>query len=315
MHMQDEKIHPIRYVAKQTGLSTHVIRAWEKRYGAVKPARTDTNRRLYSDFDVRRLQLLHQAVNAKHSIGLIAVFDIDKLQRLIADALVPVAFPKGNGHKNNGHVPIARELLNDSLTAVKRLDARELEETLDRALVSLTRTQLLEDLIVPLSHQIGEWWRDGELKIVNEHMSSTILRSFLGEILRSAEVAPESPKLLAATPSGQQHELGALTAALVATDAGWQATYVGPNLPAEEIALAAKTLQVKAIALSIVYQCDAKVIQRELERLQRFTANRIPLIIGGRAVATLYHHIKSVVDCCPANIPAFRAELEKISAQ
>ena len=48
--------HAIRIVAQKTGLSPHVIRIWEKRYGAVKPSRSDSKRRLYSEEEIERLQ-------------------------------------------------------------------------------------------------------------------------------------------------------------------------------------------------------------------------------------------------------------------
>ena len=50
--MKPKSLFPIRYVSRQTGLTPHVIRAWENRYGAVTPKRTDTNRRVYSNADI-----------------------------------------------------------------------------------------------------------------------------------------------------------------------------------------------------------------------------------------------------------------------
>ena len=53
--------YPIRAVSKLTGIAIDTLRAWERRYGAVTPVR-DSRGRLYSDADVARLRLLHQAV-------------------------------------------------------------------------------------------------------------------------------------------------------------------------------------------------------------------------------------------------------------
>ena len=49
-----ETKHPIQIVSRRTGLSTDVIRAWERRYKAVKPIRSSNGRRLYSDNDVKK---------------------------------------------------------------------------------------------------------------------------------------------------------------------------------------------------------------------------------------------------------------------
>ena len=77
--------HPIRVVARRTGLTPHVIRAWEKRYGAVTPHRTETNRRLYSQEDVERLTLLRRSTLLGRSIGQIAKMSTEELRRLVGE--------------------------------------------------------------------------------------------------------------------------------------------------------------------------------------------------------------------------------------
>jgi MerR family transcriptional regulator, light-induced transcriptional regulator len=64
--------YPIKVVSQMTGLSVHVIRAWEKRYNVVEPDRTETNRRLYSEEDIEKLKLLNDALHLGHHIGGIA---------------------------------------------------------------------------------------------------------------------------------------------------------------------------------------------------------------------------------------------------
>ena len=57
---------PLRVVARRAGLSADVLRAWERRYKAVVPVRTDTGRRMYSADDVERLVLLRRLTLAGH---------------------------------------------------------------------------------------------------------------------------------------------------------------------------------------------------------------------------------------------------------
>ncbi len=64
--------HPIPVVARRTGLSADVIRAWEKRYAVVTPARTAAGRRLYSDADVERLALVARATLTGRTVGQVA---------------------------------------------------------------------------------------------------------------------------------------------------------------------------------------------------------------------------------------------------
>ncbi|MGZ4975468.1 MAG: MerR family transcriptional regulator, partial [Limisphaerales bacterium] len=77
-----EAAHAIKLVSLRTGLTAHVIRVWEKRYNAVRPRRTATNRRLYSTDDIERLTLLHEATRAGHSISTIASLSTAELRKI-----------------------------------------------------------------------------------------------------------------------------------------------------------------------------------------------------------------------------------------
>src|SRR5271166_5946292 len=78
--------YPIQVVVRETGLSAHVLRVWEKRYGAVVPQRTATQRRAYSESDVHRLKLLRQATLLGHPIGSVAGLPDEALEALVKGA-------------------------------------------------------------------------------------------------------------------------------------------------------------------------------------------------------------------------------------
>jgi methanogenic corrinoid protein MtbC1 len=92
--------------------------------------------------------------------------------------------------------------------------------------------------------------------------------------------------LVAATPAGQVHELGALLAALEAEVAGFQVAYLGPDLPVEEIAAAAAALGARAVALSIVHPADDPRLGASLGRLRRLMGPEPALLVGGGAAAS-----------------------------
>ena len=85
-----EAKHPIAIVAERTGLTQDVIRVWERRYGAVDPARGKGGQRLYTDADVERLHLLNRASDAGRSIGQIAKLPPSDLARMV-DEVAPNA--------------------------------------------------------------------------------------------------------------------------------------------------------------------------------------------------------------------------------
>jgi MerR family transcriptional regulator, light-induced transcriptional regulator len=274
--------HPIRAAARWTGLTSSVIRVWEKCYRAVSPRRTPTNRRLYSDSDVERLQLLHRATLAGHSIGQIAQLPNERLRALVAaDDMSAPPLPKLAG-------PLAAEsspqrILDATLKAVERLDASALEELLTQAAVVLSQPALIEQVIVPLMYRIGDRWHEGTLRIAHEHLASAVVRTALGSLSRGFGPRLTDAILLVATPSGSLHELGALVVATTAASNGWHVTYLGPSLPAEEIAAAAHQIRARAVALSLVYPPDDPFLRGELIKLRRGLPEEVVVLVGGQA--------------------------------
>ena len=281
--------HSIQSVARRTGLTAHAIRVWEKRYGAVKPSRTGTNRRLYTDAEIERLQLLRRATEAGHSIGAIATLKNARLTELAA----PVAeSPRARTATARGKS--AGEFVRQCIAATQKLDALGFEDALHRATVALGQHGLLEQVVAPVAQAIGDLWRDGTITAAHEHFASAAIRVFLGHASRPFALPANAPHLIVATPSGQLHELGAVMVAAAATVLGWRVTYLGTSLPAAEIAGAAMNSSARAVALSIVYPADDEQLPGELEKLRRYLPAEVAIIIGGRASASYDEAIRRI---------------------
>lgn len=279
MKLMSDALHSIKAVAQQTGLSAHVIRIWEKRYGAVTPDRTGTNRRLYSLEEVERLRLLRRATQEGHSISNIARLTNDSLRELVSVAPGPPPPPPG-AHRAE---VLARRFLPACLDATLRLDHAALEESLTEAMVEMGHQALLQHLVAPLTVEIGEQWREGRLKVAHEHFASATIRTFLWNASKPFAIPNNAPGLVVATPAGQLHELGAVIVAAAARNQGWRVTYLGTSLPADEIAGAARQNNARAVLLSIVYPEDDPNLPGELLNLRRFLTPSTAILVGGRA--------------------------------
>lgn len=265
----------IQAVAERTGLSPHVIRAWERRYRAIEPERTPGKHRLYSEAEVARLILLSRAVADGHSIGKIATLSTDELRALAA------ASPARTESAGAGSSPFREDLL----TAVEIYDEALLNVVLHRGLLSQGTQGLIMRTVAPLAQEIGERWRSGELTAAQEHFFTAGVKMFLGGLTKQFSAAPHAPCLVVGTPSGQLHELGALMVTTVAANLGWRSLYLGPSLPAHEIAGAAQRNGAVAVALSIVYPEDDPNLAGELTELARLLAPGTRLLVGGRAAS------------------------------
>jgi DNA-binding transcriptional MerR regulator/methylmalonyl-CoA mutase cobalamin-binding subunit len=273
--------HAIKVVCHRTGLSAHVIRVWERRYGLICCKRTDSNRRLYSDEEIERLRLLKLLTDNGHRISTISSLSLEELYTLYKKESAQPVIPLGNTPCAEHKTP--EQCLACCLHAVQNLEAPLLAHVLDEARLRYGQRITLLRIIAPLVQEIGERWRKGEFRVAHEHLATSALRDYLAEGARSYPANASSPELVVSTPSGQMHEVGALLASAAARDLGWRVTYLGPSLPPEEIAACAQLRKARAVALSLVYPSDDTSIPAQLAELRRLLPQHIALIIGGRA--------------------------------
>ena len=312
--MTDAHKHGIKAVATQTGLTQFTIRAWEKRYAVVTPLRTETNRRLYSDADISRLTLLRLATEVGHNIGRIANLPTETLLELIGTEGT-LARPTAITETVVSQEISLRFYITSCITAVKQFQAQALESTLFAASVAFSQPVFLEKLIAPLMQEIGEQWAAGTLRIAHEHLATAVVRTLLGSICQGFDISTAMPNLVIATPQGQHHEIGALVAGTTAAAQGWQVTYLGPNLPAEEIVGCAVQNSAKAIGLSIIYPTDDPHLATELRKLRRGIPEHVALFVGGAGAIAYDSVINAIGAVRIKDMPTFRTELETLRVQ
>ena len=304
-----EPRHPIRVVSARTGLPQDVIRIWERRYRCVCPPRGTTGRRLYTDEDVERLRLLKQAVCAGRRISDVADLETERLRALVSEDHLQATADAGVVSTVDPGQP--RALLDEAIDALENLDRYRLHRVLSDASVEMSGPEFRQQLVVPLLSAIGRRWQEGTLRIVHEHLATTIIRSFISAP-RNPALAPRAPRIIVTTPAGQYHELGAIMACAVAEEMGWDAVYLGAALPAEEIAAAVKQIGAKAVALSLCYrESDSRVLE-ELNRLRHLLDDEIPIFVGGKAAGGMRERLGESGINCPADLTEFRSALQII---
>ncbi len=308
--MQNEKKYSIKAVATISGLTEFVIRAWEKRYNAVTPSRTDTNRRVYSQTDIEKLKLLHQATTKGHSIGNIANLNIDSLKELIDTQTSN--YTRDNKNDGNNFDPLKH--IDICMEAIQKLDAEKLEIELLKASVSLSQPELIEKILIPLLEKTGQNWEEGKIRVINEHLASTIIGSFLFNLIDNYKIPNTAPKILFTTPMGQHHEFGALLAAAVAAYSGWKAVYLGSNLPIVDFINAAERMEPKAVALSIIYPQNDPQLKNELLKLKLLN-KEIIIFVGGRAAYSYGDVLDQINALHVKDLNEFRNKLISLSSE
>jgi DNA-binding transcriptional MerR regulator len=272
--------HPIRVVSRRTGLSPALLRAWEKRYGVVTPSRSEGGQRLYSDADVHRLALLHRVVEEGRNISQVSSLSLERLEALVEEDQQERIGPPMPEPLDMVSV---LGILEGARRAVDEMDPGELERVLTRGAMAVSVPTLTDDILIPLLEGIGSSWRKGQLGPAHEHVASVVIRRFLEWLLNAVDAGKGAPILVAATPAQERHELGALLSAVSAAAEGWKGFYLGPDLPASEIASAAVRLGAQVVALSLVDPGLTSSFPEEIMALRRALPPSVRLVVGGPA--------------------------------
>lgn len=232
--------------------------------------------------------MLKRAVEEGESIGNIANLSTEELLNVVETKEPDFYQFDNNGEYSSETKP--EDFVRRAIKNIHAFDAAALEMTLLDAAVHLSKCTMITSVLSPLITEVGNLWQSGVLKIAHEHMASAVVRNILGNMLLTQKLAENAPKAVATTPSGQLHELGALMAAVMASLDGWQVIYLGPNVPAEDIAKASRHHQARAIILSLIYPGDDPNMVTELKKLSGLVKNGTRILIGGR-LAPLYRNI------------------------
>jgi MerR family transcriptional regulator, light-induced transcriptional regulator len=276
----NEPRYRIGTLARLTGVTTHAIRIWERRYGALAPSRTPGGARLYTDADVQRLRLIKKLLERGYTISALANLDLEALGRLAP----PEALPPPNSATPELRSR-ARAVIEELLGAIGELDLERAGRALGQASNGFSPHDLVTQVLAPTLDEVGQRWESGDICIASEHAASAMLRTQLGSLLAAQPVNGKAP-VVCTTPAGEQHELGALLAAVVIAMHGRRAIYLGANLPAEQIGQAARLSKAGGVALSLV-GLTAERAQQEIEAVCKALPSDIQVLVGGRRVSEL----------------------------
>lgn len=304
---RDVARHPIGVVAERTGLSPDLLRVWERRYRAVEPSRSVDGQRAYSDADVERLRLLRLATMAGRTIRQVVGLSTDELARVVRDD--EVARQQTDRRAETMAVAPGTEDVEGALSLARAVNAPQLESFLRRAAVAFGVPLFLDGLAAPLLHRMGEEWQSGRLTPAQERVATAIIQRVLEGTIQFVTPAYDAPSLLLATPAGEHHVMGSVLAAASAAADGWRVTYLGPDLPAGEVAAVAVAVEARVVGVSIVYPRDRDHVLGELRMLRSRLRGSVPLIAGGAGAVTLAPELASAGIRVVRDLSEFRRAL------
>jgi MerR family transcriptional regulator, light-induced transcriptional regulator len=267
----DEPRYKIGTVAKLTGLSPFLLRAWENRYDLLKPQRSDTGRRAYTRSDVETLRAVKRLLDRGYSIGEVARWSPEQIRAAIEDGTERIGASTArrtatDGAANAGESDLFGATRARLLDAAARFDREAFEAALADVSAAAPFGDIVAKVFMPLLTAIGHEWANGDLSIASEHFATNAIRQRLVAGLQ-ATAHSGGPRAAIAGAPGDYHELGALFAAYRLAREGWAVTFLGANLPAPEFADAIARLEPSLIGLSIVLETSADSVAAWLETI------------------------------------------------
>jgi len=267
-------LYRIHRFSKLTGLSPHVIRAWERRHGLVNPIRGDNRYRLYTDQDVELFRYLKSQVDQGVAIGELAEMGREKLQEQAQRLSV----------ENHREPPPSERLVLELTQALQENDRVVFERKLNGALAVIPFEEALHRFLLPLQERVGQLWHDGILGVAQEHYASNQIKQKIFSAMNQFRTSDEGPIVVIACPANEWHEIAAMTAAYICRARGCRVHYLGANLPISELAVYCDRIRPTCVLLSVTIggsSDDAHLLAEDL------AARIVPLSsvgVGGQGI-------------------------------
>jgi MerR family transcriptional regulator, light-induced transcriptional regulator len=262
----DRALLRIGELSRRLGVSDHVLRAWESRYGLLQPVRSPGGFRLYSEADesrVRRMQAyLAEGLSAAEAARAALGGGADTAPGRPAGP--HPGTPAGSG-------PFAA--LGQALDA---FDEPAAQAVLDRLLADLSLPAVLRDVVLPYLADLGERWQRGTASVAMEHFASNVIRGRLAGLARGWG-SGRGPQALLACPPGELHDMALVVFGIVLNRNGWRIDYLGTNTPVEELERAVGASHPDLVVLAATRPEALESLRPELTALAR----RAPLALAG----------------------------------
>lgn len=250
-------------LARRTGTSPELLRAWEQRYGLLFPSRSSGGFRLYSEADERRVRStlagIAEGLSTAQAAG-----------RALAEE------EEGGSFDVPGS-PEVRRLARELALALEAFDAEGAHAAFDRLLAVVSVESLMREVLLPLLRTIGERWQAGEISVGQEHFASNLVR---GRLMGLAHgwTDRSGPALVLACPSGEEHDIPLVMCGIAAARRGRRIVFLGGDTPVAEIEEAADAIDPVAVVIAVTRPEPIRAARAGLRRL----AARRRLVICGR---------------------------------
>lgn len=243
-------------LSRRVGVAPETLRAWERRYGVLRPGRTDAGYRVYGRDDELRARRMRELIDGGWAAG-------EAAHAVTEPAAPPALAPPAEA---------AEELLR----ALLDFDSAEAHAAFDRLLAARSLDGALRDVVLPVLHEAGERWARGEITVAQEHYATELLAGRLRGLAREWDEGL-GPRAVLACPSGERHDIGLLCCGLALHRRGWRVTYLGPDTPVQAVASTVSTVAPALVVIGVLQSETLHAAAPDLAEL----AGQVAVAVGG----------------------------------
>ena len=272
-------MYTIKQAAARSKVSVPLLRAWERRYGIVEPARTAAGYRLYDDAALDRIRTMRHLIEAGWAPSTAAAVILS------GEATTLPARPESSEGASAGwpEAPSAKVLVASFVDATIALDIDAIEDVLDEMFAAGSFETVADHLVLPALVGVGDAWADGRIGVAGEHAAShAVLRRLAAAYQAAGRPAPAEGAILVGMPPTVRHELGALAFSTAARRAGLPILYLGPDLPVDDWVATARRTRAAAAVIGVLVPGDVRPATAVATAL-RAADPALTILFGGRS--------------------------------
>jgi DNA-binding transcriptional MerR regulator len=270
-----EELVQIGDLARRTGLSVDVLRAWERRYGLLRPRRSAGGFRLYSSRDENTVRAMLAQIDRGFPPAQAAKLALAQ-STLPASSMVP---PRPAAPGVDGALTLARA---DLYAALSGFHGSRAHQLIDELFAGFTVDAALSEVILPCLADLGDGWERGAVTIAQEHFASNLLRERLLGLARPWDRG-SGPRAILACPPDERHDIALICFGIVLGRSGWRITFLGADTPIGTVADAADALEPNLVVFASIMDGRLGAVAPAIREL----AAARPVHIAGRGATAV----------------------------
>lgn len=256
----------IKDLENLSGIKAHTIRMWEQRYNFLKPQRTDTNIRYYSNEELKKL--LNIALLTKYGYKLC---NIDRMcQDEICEKILSLKDMQA----------VQERIVNDLVKQMIELETDKFEAIINKYIQANDIEKTVHEIIFPFLNKIGILWQTGHIMPAQEHFVSNIIRQKLIVAIDSVASNKGTKKAVLFLPEGEHHELGLLFLYYLLKRKGVKVVYLGANVPMGDVENVVKVTNPDIAFIHLTSGCPSFSFDKLVCNLPSYIGN-LQVIISG----------------------------------